>query len=502
MENDGKVIERDKGLKILTAALALTFVLGGSLFPKQMNLLMQSVLNFISIKFGWLYLWMVLGFVIFTLWLAFSKYGNIKLGAPDDQPEYSTVSWFAMLFSAGMGIGLVFWSVGEPLSHLASPPAGDPFSEQAFWDSMRYTFFHWGIHPWAVYGLTGLALAYFSFKKQAPLLISSVVRPLLGKRTDGWMGKAVDGLAVFATIFGVATSLGMGTLQINSGLNYLFGVPETNTISVLIVAVITALFTLSAISGIGRGIKILSNLNLILAFALLIFMLVVGPGLFAVNLIITTVGSYLQNFLSMSLATEPTQQASWVTSWTVFYWAWWIAWAPFVGGFIARISKGRTIRQFIIGVLVAPTVLSFLWMGTFGGAALYLQTKMGENIAPTVIKNIASGLFVVFHQYPLAGLLSGLALILIAVFFITSADSATFVVSMLLSGGGLEPRISTKVLWGAIQGGIAIVLLLTGGLAALQAASIIAAFPFMLIMAAMAFSLVRELTRDRAIKER
>lgn len=488
--------DKDYGLKVLTAALAIAFVLGGSLFPEQMNKVMQSVLNFLSIKFGWLYLWAVLGFVIFSVWLAFSKYGKIKLGAPDDKPEYSTVSWFAMLFSAGMGIGLVFWSVGEPLSHLASPPAGKPFSDQAMWDSMRYTFFHWGVHPWAAYGLTGLALAYFSFKKRAPMLISSTVRPLLGERTDGWMGQAVDGLAVFATIFGVATSLGMGTLQINSGLNYLFGVPETNLISVLIVAVITVLFTFSAISGIGRGIKILSNFNLLLAFTLMIFMLVVGPRVYIINLIVTTIGSYLQNFLSMSLATEPTQQAGWVTSWTVFYWAWWIAWAPFVGGFIARISKGRTIRQFVLGVLIAPTVLSFLWMGTFGGAALYLQTQVGVNIAPGVIQNVASGLFVVFHHYPLAPLLSGLTLILISVFFITSADSATFVVSMLLSGGDLEPGTSAKILWGVIQGGIAAVLLLTGGLAALQAASIIAAFPFMLIMGAMAYALVRELGKS------
>ncbi|MFZ5642486.1 MAG: glycine betaine uptake BCCT transporter [Bacillota bacterium] len=489
------MVKRNNILTVLTVVPALLFLLGGAIFPSQMGRMMQEILDFISVKFGWLYLLAVLCFVFFCLWLALSKYGEIKLGSPDDKPEYSYMSWIAMLFSAGMGIGLVFWSVGEPLSHLAAPLRGEPYTEQAVLDSMRYTFFHWGIHPWAVYGLTGLALAFFAFKKQLPLLISSTLEPVLGKGINGWLGKSADGLAVFATIFGVATSLGLGTLQINSGLKFLFGVPETKWVSVLIIIAITFLFTLSAVTGIKRGIKVLSNMNLFLAFLLLIFMFVVGPGIFNINLIITTIGNYIQSFFSMSLNTDPVRQSGWINSWTVFYWAWWIAWAPFVGGFIARISKGRTIREFVFGVLLAPTVLSFLWMGTFGGTSLYLQQMLGKNIAPLVAENVASGLFLVFQHYPLTDILSGLALLLVAIFFITSADSATFVVSMLISGGGLEPANNTKVLWGVIQGGVAIVLLLAGGLNALQAASIIAAFPFMLIMIAMAYCLVRELNR-------
>lgn len=482
------------GLAWISGAIALTFVFAGSVFPKKMNEVLNTVLKFITSNFGWMYLLIVLGFVGFCLVLAFSRFGNIRLGRTDEKPEYSTLSWFAMLFSAGMGIGLVFWSVAEPLSHVNSPPLGNTSGDAAIM-AMRYTFFHWGIHPWAVYGVVGLAMAYFGFRKGTPLLISPTLEPVLGQRTLGWLGMGIDGLAVFATIFGLATSLGMGTLQINSGLHHLFGFPNNMTVSIAIVTVITILFSWSAFSGIGRGIKTLSKLNMILAICLLAFMFVVGPTRFILNLTTNTLGEYLQNFFSMSLATEPVKQTGWVNSWTIFYWAWWIAWAPFVGGFIARISRGRTIKEFVLGVLITPVIFSFLWMGTFGGAALHLELGSG-GIAATVLKDVASGLFVIFEHYPFSSLLSGIALVLIATFFITSADSATYVVGMLLSRGSLEPSAATKVFWGVIQGGIAVVLLLTGGLTALQTASIVAALPFMLVMVAMAYSLVYELRRE------
>lgn len=483
---------RDRGLSVITGILAVSFVLVGAFFPENFNNVLQKALNFLTNWFGWMFLLFVLGFVVVCLLLAF-KYGDIKLGQPDDKPEYSKLSWFAMLFSAGMGIGLVFWSVAEPLSHFSKPPFGKPYSDEALEVAMRYTFFHWGIHAWAVYGIVGLALAYFGFKKQAPLLISSVFRPMLGDRVEGWIGKSLDGLAVFATIFGVATSLGLGTMQINSGLKYLFGIPNSTWTNIVIVGIITGLFTLSALSGIGRGIKILSNLNLILALLLLIAMFLIGPSKFILNLTSNTIGDYIQKFLSMSLNTEPVKETGWVNNWTVFYWAWWIAWAPFVGGFIARISRGRTIREFVLGVLIVPVIFSFLWMGTFGGTALHLAVNGQPNVVTTVLKDIGSGLFEVFKYYPLSGFLSGIALLLITTFFITSADSATFVVGMLLSRGSLEPAAGTKIFWGVVQGAIAVVLLLTGGLMALQTASIIAAFPFMLVMAAMVYVLFREL---------
>lgn len=487
-----------RSLYLLTAALAIAFSLIGALFPKKMSSAMQVVLDVISSNFGWLYLLAMLGFVVFCLVIAFSRFGKVKLGALEDKPEYSTMSWFAMLFSAGMGIGLVFWSVGEPLSHFSNPPYGKAFSNEAVETALQYTFFHWGIHPWAAYSIVGLALAYFGFRNRMPLLISSAFFPVLGDRIYRWPGKVFDGLAVFATVFGVATSLGLGTMQINSGLNYLFGITNSVWVSSWIIVVITFLFTLSAITGISRGIKILSNTNLIIALLLFIFMLAVGPTRFIINITTSSIGQYLQNFLSMSLYTDPVNESGWVSGWTVFYWAWWIAWAPFVGGFIARISRGRTIREFILGVLIAPVIVSFLWMGTFGGASLHLQAIAGQDIVGTVTKDIASGLFVVFHHYPLANVLSGLALILIAVFFITSADSATFVVGMLVSGGSLEPKIKTKIFWGVMQGGIAIVLLLTGGLTALQTASIVAAFPFMFVMIFMAYSLLKELRQEKS----
>jgi len=455
--------------------------------------ILQAALSFITTNLGWLFLFTVMGFVFICFFLAFSRYGTIKLGQPEDKPEYSNLSWFAMLFSAGMGIGLVFWSIAEPLSHFSNPPLGEPFSQETILVAMRYTFFHWGIHPWAIYGIVGLSLAYFSYRKQLPMLISSTFAPILGKGIYGSGGKILDGLAVFATIFGVATSLGLGTMQISSGLSYLFGIPASVTVQVAIIVIITFLFTLSAVAGISKGIKLLSNINLALASMLLLIVFVFGPAGFILELIPRTVGQYLQYFLAMSLNTDPAVRPGWVGSWTVFYWAWWIAWAPFVGGFIARISKGRTIREFVLGVLIAPVMLSFLWMGVFGGAALHLAGVLGQDMVLNVLGDISSGLFVLLRYYPLTSLISGLALILITIFFITSADSATFVVGMLMSRGNLEPKNITKIYLGGIQGGIAIVLLLTGGLTALQAASIIAAFPFMLIMVCMTYALLKEI---------
>ena len=485
--------------KVLGVSLAITlmFLAFGILAPVTFDKVGSQALEYLTTNFGWLFLLSVFGFVIFVILLAFSPLGQIKLGRDDEKPEYSTFSWFAMLFSAGMGIGLVFWSVAEPITHFMSPPVSVDGSAEAASVAMRSVFFHWGLHPWAIYSVAGLSLAYFSFRHNAPALISSTLRPIFGSKVDGFFGKTVDILAVLATLFGVATSLGLGTLQLNSGLGYLFGLEQSNQVNIIIIVVITILFTISALTGIEKGIKFLSNTNIVLAILLMIFIATLGPTGYILNLFTSTMGDYFQNVIGMSLWTDPIEQKGWVSGWTIFYWAWWIAWAPFVGGFIARISRGRTIREFILGVLLAPTLFSFIWMSVFGGAALNFEINNPGGISTAVSKDMASALFVAFENYPLTDLLSGLALILITVFFITSADSATFVISMLVSRGSLEPGNKVKVMWGVIQGGIAIILLVSGGLMALQTASIVAAFPFMLVMILMAYSLVKALGQEK-----
>lgn len=475
----------------VSAAVAGLFVLWGIISPNQMSTVVNATLKFLIDNFGWSYLLGVMFFVFFVVLLAFSKYGSIKLGKDDDEPEYSTFAWFTMLFSAGMGIGLVFWSIAEPITHYANPPFGQGKTPDAVETAMRYAFFHWGLHPWAIFVVVGMALAYAQFRKGLPGLISSTLYPVLGERINGPWGKAVDILAVWATLFGVATSLGLGALQINSGLEAVFHIPNNNTVTVIIIAVVTVLFITSAVTGIERGILWLSNTNVIIAVLLMIFMLAVGPTRFILNLFTDSLGTYFQNIIRMSFWTDPVKQGGWVGGWTIFYWAWWIAWAPFVGGFIARISKGRTIREFLIGVLVAPTVFSLIFISVFGGAGLHLALFTKAGIVEAVKANVASALFVTLSQYPLGVILSTLAIILIGTFFITSADSATFVVAMLTSGGDLHPKTGLKVTWGVVEGAIAAVLLLSGGLTALQTASIAAAFPFMIVMFFMCYAMYK-----------
>lgn len=432
-------------------------------------------------------------FLVFCVALAFSKFGDIKLGKDDEVPEYSTWTWFAMLFSAGMGIGLVFWSVAEPMYHYASPPFGEGSTLASAATAMRYVFLHWGLHPWAVFAVAGLAIAYFQFRKGLPALISSTLYPLLGEEgIKGPIGKAVDILSVFATLFGVATSLGLGAMQINSGLNYVYKLPNSTSVTVVLIAVITVLFITSAVTGISRGIKWLSNVNMYLAFLIMLFVLFLGPTKFILNVFTDTIGTYLQNIVQMSFWTDPYgTNPGWVGGWTIFYWAWWIAWGPFVGGFIARISKGRTVREFILGVLIAPTLLSFIWLSIFGGTAVSMELSGDAGIAKAVSENVSTALFAMFQNLPLTALVSTLACVLIGTFFITSADSATFVMGMLTSGGDLEPKAGLKIFWGVTEGAVAAVLLLAGGLSALQTASIVSAFPFMIVMVFMMISLVK-----------
>lgn len=459
---------------------------------------MNQILQFLEVKFGWLYLFSMLIFVVVALAIAFSKYGKIKIGADDSVPEFSTKSWFAMLFGAGMGIGLVFWGIAEPISHLASPMTGiEPGSNEAASFAIRSSFKHWGFHPWACYTIIGLALGYFQYRKKYPGLISSIFVPLIGEKgVRGPMGKAIDILAVFATVAGVATSLGLGTMQINAGLNHVFGIPSTQLVQVLIIAVITIVYIWTAVAGIEKGIALLGDINLYLAATLLVGSFIVGPKLMTMNALSEGIGGYIQNFFIDSLHINLLADNSWINGWTVFYWAWWIAWAPFVGSFIARISKGRTFKEFILGVTIAPAATSVVWFAIFGSMGIDSANKMGLAKAQEIAAVPETALFKVFSQYPLGGILSVIAILLLITFFVTSANSATFVLGMFTQHGDLNPSNSVKMIWGLIQSVLATALLLAGGLLPLQTASVIAAFPFIFIMILAIVSLMKALKEE------
>lgn len=480
---------------IVSIVISAWGILGSESFEKAAN----SLMNWVTINMGWLYLLAMLVYVVFALVIAFSKYGRLRLGPDDSRPEFTTLSWFGMLFGAGMGIGLVFYGVAEPMTHYVAPIAGiEPGTPEAANFAIQASFVHWGIHPWANYSIIGLGLAYFQFRKNKPGMISSLFIPLIGeKRASGFIGKMIDIFAVIATIAGVATSLGMGTLQINSGLNYLFDIPNNEVSWLVIVIVIAVIYIWTAVSGIDKGINAISNLNLILAFGVMIICCIVGPRLLMLDIFTSGVGEYINKFFSDSLAIDPFGDNTWMLGWRIFYWAWWIAWAPFVGTFIARISKGRTVREFILGVSIAPALASLVWFSIFGSLGLNLSKSM--NFAE--IKDIASvtelALFKVFNEYPLGTFLSIIIVILLCTFFITSANSATFVLSMFSQNGDLNPSNNKKLVWGVLQALIAYALLLSGGLKALQTASVAAAFPFIFIMFFVCASIIKAFRQEK-----
>ncbi|WHY35019.1 BCCT family transporter [Cytobacillus firmus] len=481
----------------ISAAILLLLVLFGVFVPDSLESVTANVQAFITDKFGWYYLILVSFIVIVCLYFLISPLGRIKLGKQDDKPEFTRPTWFAMLFSAGMGIGLVFWGSAEPIYHYAvgSPTGGAVGTDEAIKNAMRYTYFHWGIHAWAIYGIVALVLAYFNFRHGEPGLISATLKPILGDRTQGVTGKVIDILSVVATVIGVATTLGFGAVQINGGLSYLYGLPVNFTVQFVIVAIVTVLFIISALSGLGKGIKILSNANMILAGALFILTFFLGPSLFILNLFTNTLGSYLQYLPGMSLRIAPLnpEVREWINGWTIFYWAWWIAWAPFVGIFIARVSKGRTIREFVFGVLLIPSLIGFIWFATFGGTAI-----MQEHQGTAKISELATeeALFGVFSNLPMGTVLSIIAILLICMFFITSADSGTYVLGMMTTNGSHHPGNKIKLVWGILLAAISLVLLYSGGLQALQNTMIAAALPFSVIMALMTFSLIKALQKE------
>lgn len=483
----------------ISLAISIVFVGWGITAPQLLSRVMGALQAFFLDTFGWFYQLTATFFLLLALFLIVSKYGKIKLGKDDDKPDFNRLTWFAMLFSAGMGIGLLFFGVGEPISHYAAPPAAQPGTDLAAHEALSHTYLHWGFHAWAIYSTIALALAYFKFRKGYPGLMSAALYPLFGERMKGGLGITVDTVAVFATIFGVAASLGLGAGQINGGLTYLFGLPNHFAVQFIIVAVVTVLFILSATTGIQKGIRILSNANMVLALLLFFSVLLLGPTIFLLELFVTTLGRYVQNLPSMGLRLAPFDPVggTWIKDWTIFYWAWWIAWSPFVGTFIARVSKGRTVREFVLGVLVVPSLVCVLWFAVFGGTALHLEHVRGFDISS---RSLETAIFYVFEQLPGTMILSLFTLLLIALFFITSADSATFVLGMQTTNGSLNPPNMIKVIWGLVLSASAVVLMLSGGLEAMQTAIIVSALPLAFVLIGMIASLLKSFAAEHPPK--
>ncbi len=482
-----------------SVGISALFVAWGVLFTDNLSTVTTSSLNWVTGTFGWAYLVVTLALLVFLVFLALSPAGDIRLGADHDRPEFSTMSWFAMILSAVMGIGLVSYGVAEPISHFAAPPHGlaEPSTPQAAVRALQYSYFDWGLHAWAIFAVFGLAIAYSTYRKGRRTLVSQLFYPLIGERVNGPIGKAIDVLAVFATLFGTTTSLGLGALQVNNGLGSLWGVPVNSVSQVLIIAFVTAVFTLSAVTGVSKGIKFLSQASAGLAIALFVFMLIVGPAVFLANLYIESLGTYASDFFRMSLQGTAFGDLEWMQWWTYFMMAWWVSWGAFVGVFLARISRGRTIRGFIMGVLVVPTVVFFTWFTVFGGTAIHVDMFQDGTIAEQTTADINSAFFATLDVFPFASVTSVIAIVLVVMFFVSGADANTYVLSMLTSGGSLTPRRSVLILWGVLTGVTAVVLMLAGGLNAIQNTVIVTSLPFLVIIAGVAVAFWKELASDR-----
>jgi choline/carnitine/betaine transport len=480
------------------AALTVGFVGIALAFKDELASVVGDSLDWILSNLGWLFVISTTGILVVLLLLAVTPYGRLRLGADDDRPEFRTASWIAMMFSAGMGIGLMFFGVAEPITHLAAPPLGEarPGTPEAASSSMEWTFMHWALHPWALYGVVGLTLGFFCFRKGMPNLISTAFYPLLGDRVYGPIGKGIDIIAIFATIFGSAASLGLGALQINSGMNFVWDIETSTGLAVVIIAVLTLLFILSATTGVGNGVQFLSNFNMFIAVGLALFVLLVGPMVFIFGTLIQSTGDYLSGLVSRSFETGTLSGGSeWINGWTVFYWIWWTSWAPFVGTFLARISRGRTIREFVVGVLLVPSGVSFVWFAIFGGAAINLQLGGEANLTDAVAQPEVA-LFTLLEQFPLAAITSVITMMLVAVFFVSGADAASIVMGMLTCRGILEPPRAIVAFWGGAMGAVAMVLLLAGGLETLQQAAILVGAPFALLLIFLVVSLVKALRAE------
>ncbi len=478
----------------ISIAMVAALVLLAGMAPGPFNDAMQAVLAMVVRGAGWMYLLVVFLALLFLLYVAFGRLGRLRIGGEDAEPEFSRTSWLAMLFAAGMGIGLVFWGAAEPVSHFLNPPEGlQPQSPAAARAAMRYAFFHWGLHPWAIYALIGLAMAWFQYNRGGRGLVSDMLEPVIGARHQGALGHAVNIAAVVATAIGVATTLGFGTIQIAAGLHRVFGISPGKTTQLVTIAVAFVLYMASSTSGVERGIKWLSNFNLALAGLLMLAVLLIGPTGFIFDTFTTTLGAYINQLVVMSLRLSPFSDSTWVRDWTVFYWAWWIAWAPFVGAFIARVSRGRTVREFVVGVVLAPSLLGFVWFSVFGGAALQALIFGEVDLLQALAGGYETVLFALFDSLPGSSLLALVALALLIIFFVTSADSAVLVLASMSTDEAGDPPLYKRAVWGVAVALIAAALLLAGGLDALQNLITIAALPFAVLMALVMVSVYREL---------
>lgn len=481
-----------------SATVVMLFVGLAGLFPARSQEVFQAIQSKIVNTLGWYYILAASLMLGFVLWLLFSRYGSVRLGAPDSRPEFGYLAWFSMLLAAGMGIGIVFFGVAEPVTHYANPPMGTGGSEQSLRDAMRFTFFHWGLHPWAIYTCIALPLAYFHFRRGLPLAPRSLLYPLIGERIYGWIGHGVDILCTTGTLFGVATSLGLGSMQINAGLHNLFGVTISPTVQIGLIAGITAIATISVVSGVQNGIRILSMTNVGLAMLILVFVLVTGPTVYVLDLFVSSLGYYLQKLPVTSFYVAPGESGGWQANWTLFYWSWWISWSPFVGVFVARISQGRTLREFVLTALLVPTLIGFFWFSVVGGTGLHEQIMGGGGILEAAQDEAkGSSLYQVLETLPLSELTVVLAVLLVFFFFVTSSDSGSFVDDMVTSGGNPNPPKALRVFWAVAEGTVAAVLLLAGGLQSLRTASLTTGLPMSVFLLVACVGLYRALRQER-----
>ena len=506
VERMGPFPRVNKPVFITSSILIVGFIIFGVLFTEAAGALFGFLQSFITTNFGWFFILLMNVALVFCLYLIASRYGDIRLGKQTERPQYSLVSWIGMLFSAGIGIGLVYWGTAEPLYHFMAPPLGEAETVEAAKQAMNFSFLHWGLHAWAIYTIVALSLAYFHFRRGLPLSIRSTLYPILGQKIYGRWGHTVDVLAVFGTMFGVVTSLGLGVMQINSGLENLFGFPNSVGLQFAIIAFITLLACGSLMLGLDKGIKRLSDINMGLTGLLLAFMVILGPTLFIFDSFFENVGNYLAAMVPLSFWGEAYSNTDWQSSWTIFYWAWWVSWSPFVGVFIARISRGRTIREFTLGVLLIPMTILFFWFTTFGGVAIHMElltaldpALVSPGLVDAVNADFGSAIFRLIEYYPLTKPITLLLVIMIVLWFVTSSDSASFVIDMLTAGGDTNPPKIQRLFWATMEGLIAAILLAAGGLDALQAAAIVAGLPFALVIFVMMYSLWRGLSRDRLI---
>ena len=496
----------NKPVFITSSILIIGFIVFGAFFTETAGALFSYLQSFITTNFGWFFILLMNVALVFCIYLIASRYGDIRLGQQTERPQYSLGSWIGMLFSAGIGIGLVYWGTAEPLYHYMAPPMAEPETMEAAKQAMNISFLHWGLHAWAIYTIVALSLAYFHFRRGLPLSIRSTLYPILGQKIYGRWGHTVDILAVFGTMFGVVTSLGLGVMQINSGLENLFGLPNSLAVQFVIIAFITLLACGSLMLGLDKGIKRLSDLNMGLTGLLLAFIVILGPTLFIFDSFFENIGNYLAAVVPLSFWGESYSGTDWQSGWTIFYWAWWVSWAPFVGVFIARISRGRTIREFTLGVLLIPMTILFFWFTAFGGVAIHMELLAALDpalVSPGLIEAVqadtGSAIFKLVEYYPFAKPITLLIVIMIVLWFVTSSDSASFVIDMLTAGGDTNPPKIQRLFWATAEGFIAAILLAAGGLSALQAAAIVAGLPFAIVIFAMMYALWRGLGRDRLI---